>query len=989
MDNQRLKPWDNIKHCLYARIIRLAFLGLFGFMLSFGFPTLSSEPLTSPPQLLLEQGINLYEAEQFSQAIDVWQQAATVYSSQENQLTSPPQLLLEKGINLYEAEQFSQAIDVWQQAATVYSSQENQLTSPPQLLLEQGINLYEAEQFSQAIDVWKQAATVYSNQGNQLALAFVLSSLSAAYQQQGKLQDAEEAITKSLNILENKEHFSDPLAYSETLAKALNNFGSLQWSKGQLNQALQTWKQATEVYTKIGNQTGLVGSWINQARVLQVLGFSRQAYQTLQQVQNLLEQQPDSQLKVIGLQSLGNILRQMGYLQDSEKILQASLSNIQNPTQKSSVKIALANTKRVLAQVAQVRDQPEETTRYIQEVITLYQTAAQVANPKNKISAQLNLLSFFVEIGRVQDAIQLALEIKSSVSNLPTSRSSIQAQLNLAQSLICLHPQIKYNATNCQTFIDYEAVDQSSSLQTVPSLAEIADLLKIALEQARTLQDPIAQSYALGQLGELYELTKNESEAQNFTQQAITIIENLEVPEIRYRWEWQLGRLLKKQGNRQGTIAAYTTALQTLQAVRADLLTIDSEVRFSFRDNVEPIYREFVDLLLSTPDNNQPSQVNLRKVIEILDQLQLAEVENFLSCELTQNQKENQDINQMDKIDPQAALIYPIILPERLDIILKLPQQNLQYFSSPVQKEELQNILKNLRRSVVRGYGEELIEQATTVYNWFIRPLEMSLKNSDVETLIFALDGEFRNTPIAALYDSVQDQYLVEKQYALAILPSSQLFEIQSFTGKPKILGGGIDENLQVESRRFPEINAKNELTAIQSDEILLNSNFTRQNLQQEINKDKFSIVHLATHGKFSSDPEETYILVYGSETGTGELLRARDLNQLLRSRNQQTSDPIDLLVLSACQTASGDNRAILGLAGLAVQAGTRSTLATLWQVEDQPATELIKQFYQKLDTPGMTKAKALHLAQKSILEDPRYQTPKSWAAYILVGSWL
>jgi CHAT domain-containing protein len=161
----------------------------------------------------------------------------------------------------------------------------------------------------------------------------------------------------------------------------------------------------------------------------------------------------------------------------------------------------------------------------------------------------------------------------------------------------------------------------------------------------------------------------------------------------------------------------------------------------------------------------------------------------------------------------------------------------------------------------------------------------------------------------------------------------------------------------------------------------LLNSEFTEANLQQQINSGAFSVVHIATHGKFSSDPEETFILAFD------QLIKSNDLNSLLRMNNQSSSRIIELLVLSACETAKGDNRATLGLAGIAVRAGARSTVSTLWQVSDRSTAELMVQFYKELTNPKVTKAEALHQAQLALFK--QYKAPYYWAPYVLVGNWL
>ena len=230
---------------------------------------------------------------------------------------------------------------------------------------------------------------------------------------------------------------------------------------------------------------------------------------------------------------------------------------------------------------------------------------------------------------------------------------------------------------------------------------------------------------------------------------------------------------------------------------------------------------------------------------------------------------------------------------------------------------------------------------------------------------------------------------MVEKDYALAVLPTSQLFNLGRSSSQPKVLAGGITEAIEVEQKKFTAINAEAELAEVEklvTTETLLNSEFTPTMLQQQLQEKDFSVVHLATHGNFSSDPQETYVVAYE------QLLRANDLNQLLRRSNQAPDRTIDLLILSACQTALGDNRATLGLAGLAVRAGAQSTLATLWQVSDRFTIPLITKFYQQLNQ-GLTKAEALHQAQKSMvyteINGRKYQNePSDWGAYILVGNW-
>ena len=113
------------------------------------------------------------------------------------------------------------------------------------------------------------------------------------------------------------------------------------------------------------------------------------------------------------------------------------------------------------------------------------------------------------------------------------------------------------------------------------------------------------------------------------------------------------------------------------------------------------------------------------------------------------------------------------------------------------------------------------------------------------------------------------------------------------------------------------------------------------------------------------------------------------EMSELLQNRQMKQSKVLDLLVLSACDTASGDDRAVLGLAGFAVRSGARSTIATLWPVKDKAASLLMTEFYEQLKQPGATKAQALQRAQMNLLGKTDFKDPFFWSAFVLVGSWM
>lgn len=173
------------------------------------------------------------------------------------------------------------------------------------------------------------------------------------------------------------------------------------------------------------------------------------------------------------------------------------------------------------------------------------------------------------------------------------------------------------------------------------------------------------------------------------------------------------------------------------------------------------------------------------------------------------------------------------------------------------------------------------------------------------------------------------------------------------------------------------------EIAAQIDSQVLLNQEFTTGKFQETFKGLGFSVVHLATHGQFSFNLEETFLFTWDGR------INVKDFDKLLQTRIQGDANPIGLLVLSACQTADGDRRAGLGLAGMAVRSGAGSTLATLWSVSDNSTAQLMIEFYRQLTSEEVTKAEALRRAQVKLLKDPQHSHPFFWAPFVLVGNWL
>lgn len=305
-----------------------------------------------------------------------------------------------------------------------------------------------------------------------------------------------------------------------------------------------------------------------------------------------------------------------------------------------------------------------------------------------------------------------------------------------------------------------------------------------------------------------------------------------------------------------------------------------------------------------------------------------------------------------------AVVIYVRSLPNQLELTLVLPD------GSPIRKvvpeanvATFQATLTKFRRTVTdvtssRGY----LTPAQQLYQWMIAPLESELESLGIDTLIFCMDAGLRLIPIAALHDG--QQFLVEK-YSLGSIPSVSLTNSRYKAVKDaQVLGMGA--SLFEKLAPLPAVPTELKVITQQlwTGKFFLNEEFTLNNLKAQ--RQPFGIIHLATHANFQpGNVDKSYLQLWDRQ------LKINQLPQMGWSQPPQ----VELLVLSACRTALGDVDAELGFAGLAVQAGVKSALASLWYVSDEGTLALMSGFYQHLRQPDVTiKAEALRRAQLAML---------------------
>ena len=398
----------------------------------------------------------------------------------------------------------------------------------------------------------------------------------------------------------------------------------------------------------------------------------------------------------------------------------------------------------------------------------------------------------------------------------------------------------------------------------------------------------------------------------------------------------------------------------TLAALAADIVgartTVNQENNFSFtlpgRD------------VLNTGNINLNNIFNLNNTNQLISQLDDSlqkQFEEYLGRKLPNEKVTVEGIrNVLKTINSETGtnpvVVYAITMPEQLELVMVMPTgPPIRKVISEAKAVILRQTLLEFRRSLMNvGDSRGYLDSAQQLYQWMIAPLESDLKALGIDTLIFCMDGGLRQIPLAALHDG--KQFLVEK-YSLGSIPSVSLTNSRYKAVKnAKVLGMGASKFATLPPLPAVPTELKMITQQLWRGESFLNEQFTLNNLKAQRQRQPFEIIHLATHADFQSGkPSDSFIQLWDGKV---------QLDQL-RQMGWDQSPQVELLVLSACRTAVGDEKVELGFAGLAVQAGVKSALASLWYVSDEGTLGLMSGFYQYLRQPQVTtKAIALRQAQ-------------------------
>jgi CHAT domain-containing protein len=737
-----------------------------------------------------------------------------------------------------------------------------------------------------------------------------------------------------------------------TTSDALQS-GQSDMAYGNFAGAVQTFERAARRAAETHDQETQLRALQALAEAQQALGASDQAVVALTEAIALAETRSDARWKALLQAQLGSTHLQSGHMDKAQPLLIAALETARsqkNPAFIAAVQNDLGLLLREANDSVAARDAFAEARRLAQ--------AAH--NSPLTLRVLLNAAS-----------LELAMREPDRAREMARAAQQHARQLE-AQPYLLIQGLIRSGLLLSE-------IAQQDPHERQETYLSAHAALRDALQQAETLQDPRLISAASGSLGNVYQLTNHQQEALALTQKAILSAQRAGASELLFRWHWQAARLHRAQRDLDMAIASYRLALaayetSNLSPVSADFTLFPSEPSHA-------VFLEQADLLLqksSALGNSSAAQAYLVEARDAVEILKARELQDYFhdTCVAEARTRVKALIQ---NIGTGTAVLYPIVLPDRLELLVNIGPV-IKRFTVAVKESVVVETARQFREAVQSQRTRAYLAPAQTLYQWLIRPIESSLMAAQVKTLVTIPDHALRAIPMAALYDG--NQFIVNR-LAMVMAPGLELTDPRPLPTKAaKMLLAGLSESVQGYPALTHVSNEMDNINDLRSGRILKNKTFVREQLEQELTQEHYSIAHIASHGEFTGDVRNSFILAYDGKISMNDLTRFIGFNRL-------RDDPLDLLTLSACQTAAGDERAMLGLAGITVKAGARSALASLWPIHDEATSLLMTEFYRQLQMPGVSKALALQRAQQKLAAITRYRHPGYWSGFVLIGNWL
>jgi CHAT domain-containing protein/Tfp pilus assembly protein PilF len=894
-------------------------------------------------------------------------------------------------------------------------------------------------EYPKSLEFNQQALDLSREIGNRFLEGRILSSLAVVYDNMGDYRQA-------LAIYEQALTIHQTIGNRAEAGRTLSNIGGIYSRLGQYELALAIARQALALQREIGDRTGESVSLINIGAIYVSQGRYPEALDNYQQALGLSQAIGDRPNVAYGLDSIGNIYFRQGDYQQSLQMYSQALTL----RREISDRVGEAYSLNSLGGAYYTLGQDAAALEYYQQALVLRR---EIGDRSGEATVLNNLGLVRSRQGQPQQALdfyQQSVNIRREIGDRPGEGGTLN-NIGVAYDQLAQYSEA-LNALEQSLVIRREIGDRPGEATTLNNTGLVYEHLNQSSEALDVYQQALdifqetgireGERLALSNLGRAFVQQQQAELAIVFYKQAVNLTESI-------RRDLQ-GLSVVLQTSYTETVADTYRALadlllqrdRVLEAQRVlDLLKVQ-ELEDYLRDvrgneqteqgieylpgeqQLLELYRraiaqgrelaqlEQIPLAQRTPVQQQRigelRQIQREIVLSFDEFIKQPEVIELLSQLSYATRRQNIDLEQLNalqdnlrNLQQNAVLLYPLILEDRLELVLVTPYSPPIRRTVAVTREELNQAITQFRSLLSRRTRNPMTE-AQQLYQWLIAPIEADLEQINAETIIYAPDGALRYIPLAALHDG--NQWLIQ-QFQTNYITAASLTDFDTPPqSQLRVLAGAFTEgnvNVQIGTRQFrfaglpfAGVEVENIAEFIPETTTLVNQSFTPQAMIPQM--DDHTIVHLATHAEFvSGQPEESFIVF-----GNGDRITLRDISGW-------TLRNVDLIVLSACKTAVGgklgNGEEILGFGYQMQRTGARAAIASLWAVDDGGTQVLMSAFYAALER-GVTKAAALRQAQVALITGD-YATlgikdvpsqfaqyldrPYYWAPFILIGNGL
>ncbi|HEY9877276.1 MAG TPA: CHAT domain-containing protein [Leptolyngbyaceae cyanobacterium] len=874
--------------------------------------------------------------------------------------------LLQQGLEQYNRSQFREALQSWEQALTIYRDLQNR-RGEGGALGSLGLAYRNLGDYRRAINFYEQALSLFREIGDRNREGRTLGSLGVAYRNLGDYRRAIEFHEQDLAIARE-------LGDRDGEGRALGNLGIVYDNLGDYGRAIEFYEQTLAIAREIGNRRSEGNALGNLGIAYDNLGDYRRAIEFHKQTLATAREIGDRGGEGTALGNLGLTYDNLGDYGRAIKFYEQSLAIAREIGDRDG-------EGRNLGNLGLAYDSLGDYRRAIEFYEQTLEIARQIGNRSGEGNALGSLGNAYFSQGDYRRAIEFHEQYLEIAREIGDRRGEGMALGNLGNAYYNLEQYDRALDFYSQTLPIFSTLgsraEAGSALNNIGTLLNVQDQPELAIVflkasvdvresirgDLRGLDTTLQQSFT-DTVADTYRILADLLLQQNRILEAQRVLDLLKVQELDDSLRgvrstdatasgvafWQVESELLALYQQ---VIADADELAQLQAADYDSLSSEQQQRLAtLRQRSTDVQRRFTAFL------------DLPEVRSLLAQIRQETAGQNLAIETQHRALQNN----LRTLPQKTALLYPLILPDRLELVLVTADGPPLRYPTAVKGEELNRAIVAFGQAL-KDPSSDIQPLAQQLYSWLVAPLEPQLEQAGIESLLYAPDGALRYVPLAALHDG--EQYLAQR-FSLSHITAASLtnFDQVPRADERRLLAAACAEcsfTITVGETTFPfgdlpytETEVKALAAQVPNTSVLLNGNFSRSELDKRLGS--YSIIHLATHGAMvENQPSQSFVLL-----GSGETVSLETIRQSWSLSNAE------LVVLSACETAVGSPQLgsgveILGLGYQIQEAGALGVLASLWKVSDQGTQVLMSAFYDAL-RQGMTKAEALQAAQQALI---------------------